>query len=79
MKAFFWLAFGLALLTWVQVQEQRVAIKCIDAGHSWREAAWYELVGRCAAGKPRPRIVLPPMRVEPLIPMLDDPNPLPEL
>lgn len=81
MKALFWFALSGTLVTWVLLQEQRVAMDCMDSGHVWRPGEWYELVGRCLPGKPR-RILLPPLQVNP--PTIDDetfpsPSPVPAL
>jgi hypothetical protein len=59
MKAFFWFCLGMATVTLALTCEQLAASECLEAGNTWRESRWYELVGRCAAGPPR---VSPPPR-----------------
>jgi hypothetical protein len=72
-KNVFWFSLAVVLVVWVALQEQRVAIECMDGGHVWREAKWYEPAGTCQPARPPGRILLPPMQINP--PTLDAPAP----
>lgn len=76
-KAFLLGWFGLVLLMWVSVQEQRAAAECMSAGFKWRHSEFPELVGTCVPGRSSARIYLPPLQVDPPMPTLVDPEPMP--
>jgi hypothetical protein len=65
MKSFFWLALGVTLLVWASAHEQRTAIECMDGGHVWRQPLWFELTGKCTAGRAPRLLLLPPMQINP--------------
>lgn len=79
-KTFLVFALGLALLMWAMLQEQRVAIECMNGGHRWQSATPLGLVGECLPGKPSARIYLPPMQLDPMPAVVDpEPEPVPPL
>ena len=73
-------AISVTLLVWGSLQEQRVAIECMSAGHKWRPQEFPALTGSCVPGKGSARIFLPPLQLDTMPNLVDPtPEPVPEL